>query len=209
MFNQPEYQAKAMKYLIFSLITLIVWTLDFTISKDKAQQGIINVVTIEKETILGKLPMSLNLLSKGFILIFAIAVFFFISSTQQSIVSSPEFQVIELGNTGIGILTLALVNSENLFFFGFLAPTLFGLFYFIFRKQPIIALFLAVILSASIFMSYHVLAYGFNDMISMMIVFGFGFINTVWVLIMRNLLFCDAVHFSNNFSIDLLKQVGF
>ena len=209
MFNQPQHQEKAMKYLIFSLITVVAWTMDFVISKDKAHQSIINVVTIEKETILGKLPTSLNTLSKIFIIIFSVAVFFFISSTQQSIVSSPGFQIVELGSAGTGLLTLAIINSENLFFFGFIAPTLFGLLYFIFRKVPFIAFSGSLLFTSLIFMSYHILAYGFNDMISMLIVFGFGFMNTLWVLIMRNLLFCDAIHFSNNFSVELLREVGF
>lgn len=205
MFNQPAEQAKAMKYLIFSLITLIVWTLDFVISKDKAQKGIINVVTIEKETLLGKLPVSFNMFINIFIVIFSIAIFVFVSSTRQSIVGSPGFQIVELGMAGSGLLTLAIINSENLFFFGLLAPTMFGMFNFILRKNPVIALVLAGLITPTIFMLYHVLAYGFNDMVAMMMVFGFGLINVFWILVIRNILFCDAIHFSNNFAIDVMK----
>ena len=206
MFNQPAEQAKAMKYLIFSLISLIVWTMDFVISKDKSNLGIINFVTIEKETIIGKLPALIKGMSTAFIVVFSVAIFFFITATRQSIVGSPGFQIIELGQAGKAIITFAIINSENLFFFGFLAPTLFGLFNFIFRGNGgIIALGMASILAPVIFMLYHILAYGFNDMISMMVVFSFGFINVVWLLFMRNLLFSDAVHFSNNFAIEAMK----
>lgn len=206
MFNQPAEQMKVMKYLIFSLISVIAWTMDFVISKDKNNVGIINFITIERETIIGRLPAMLRNMSNLFIVIFAVSIFFFITATKYSIVGSPGFQIVELGQAGTALITFAIINSENLFFFGFLAPTLFGLFNFIFKGNGgIIALSIASILAPTVFMLYHILAYGFNDMISMMVVFSFGFINVIWVLFMRNLLFSDAVHFSNNIAIETMK----
>jgi hypothetical protein len=201
--NQPRLAEDSIWYFIFGAFGLIVWLIDFNIK----QVGNELISTSLWETsVFGKLkPMHYLLLTTGS-LFWAAFSFFNTATSKQSIIGAPKvFQIIELGVTGDVLTSLSFAVMENLIFFYFIVPTIFGISYKA-SRSPLISMITAVFIGGIfVFPIYHLLTYGLTDISATIGVMSFGFMNSLIVLLIRNPIFTDTWHIANNLGILVAK----
>lgn len=197
-----EAKATAEFYINLGMIFVGVFVIDAIFVKGMGRKmrdaDIPDTMTYEEQSPLGfKLPgFAKILLVTGSLLL---AGYIFVSVGAQptmSIVSAPTFQLIDIGTTGSAFLSGSVGIVEDLFFFGFLGPTIFSLLFF-FTGKKILALGAAWVAAPVIFMLYHLGRYGASSA-ALDSVLVFGFVSMTLAIFLGNLLPVHAIHFGNN-----------
>lgn len=214
--NYPPYRELADLYLWFAAIGMIWWTTDFVVSlaASKNQTNpppytqIINTAFYEKNTMFGPIPFSWRIGTYIFTAFVCVMLAFWIGAAETTIIGVPSFQIIDLGVTGIVIVTISMAIMEDIVFFGLLAPTVSGMGRVLSMGNQLIGAVLSLAVTPVAFMLYHFLVYGATDIPSSMFTWAFALVCTSWVLIMRNLIFVNALHITNNISLKVAHAFG-
>ena len=140
----------------------------------------------------------------GFLLI-GLATLFFIGRTGYAI-SAPEFQILELGYWGNGILSFFAAFAEDIIFFGCVPALIFGVVYYVTKNFPL-SVFLVVVVTPLVFVIYHTYHYGFEDIVSTSAVYIFGLELSVAMVVLRKLFYAHMRHGFNNMSIVIFKYM--
>jgi hypothetical protein len=197
--NQPRLSESSLWYFIFGSFGLLLWLIDFNI-KRVGHEYI--STSLWEPSVFGKLkPWHYLAITMGS-LFWAAFSFFNTVGSKQSIIGAPKvFQIIELGVTGDILTTIAFALMENLIFFYFIVPTIFGIVYKP-TRNPAIAMITAIFIGGIfVFPVYHFLNYGLTDVSATIGVMAFGMINSMIVLLLRNPIFTDTWHVANNLGI--------
>ena len=214
--NYPPYQQLADMYLIFFLIAVVAWNTDYitSIAARKKQTDpppytqVINTAFYNENTIIGPIPFFARVASLVFTFLFCVIIAFQIGTMNQSIIQIPAFQIIELGVAGKLIVTLAMTLGEDILFFGFLAPTISGVGRLISGGFQLVGFGLSLVVTPVIFMMFHFLVYGFQDVGGSLFTLIFAGVCVLWTLTMRNIIFPNALHATNNTVLEIAGAVG-
>ncbi len=198
--NVPELQAKAQLFWWLGIFALGVIALDLIVKISGVE--FVDVILAEEPLIRLSKKTMLGILVFG-----AFITMFFMANTGYS-VSAPTFQIVQLGPAGDAILSFFAASMEDIVFFSIIPASVAGLAYFVFRN-PWISLFLFVVVSPFIFVLYHMLAYGFTDVVASTAVYVFGLEMMIWVLLFRNLAWPHIRHGFNNMSKILFSAMSF
>jgi len=197
--NIPQESARALVYGFISLTAVVFIIIDWMFLKKE----FIDSVTYENREYrpppFNKMPFWMLVLLGIFLTFY---IFFNVSSTQFSYVSAPTFQSTQflVENPLFRSLLSGIAGlSENMLFFAVLLPTLYVTFKSRLKVPFIIPLFLAMILTSTVFMFFHFFVYGLSELTAFLSTFIFAFINCVFVFVFRNLFLTDVFHFFNNF----------
>jgi hypothetical protein len=114
----------------------------------------------------------------------------------MSIVSAPTFAAVDIGASGSAILSGLAGIIEDMMFWGFIGPTLFGIALALSGKK-IIGLAAAWGVTPFIFMIYHIGRYGASPTALDSVLF-FGFVAMTLVILLGSLMPTNAIHFANN-----------
>ena len=197
--NVPQETAKALIYSFIALTSVVFIMLDWLF----VNKEFIDSVTYEDASLrpppFDKIPFWLLMLI-GLILVFYI--FFSVSTTQYSYISAPKFQSTEFltGSPFFRSMLSGIAGlCENLLFYAVLFPTLYSNLNKNKKVPFFISLFLAMILTSTVFMFFHFLVYGFSELTAFLSTFIFAFINCGLVFTFRNMFLTDIFHFFNNF----------
>lgn len=214
--NYPPYQQLADMYLIFFLIAIVAWNTDYitSIAARKKQTDpppytqVINTAFYNENTIIGPIPFFARVASYVFTFAFCVILAMQIGMMNQSIIQIPPFQIVELGAAGKIVVTLAMTLGEDILFFGFLAPTISGVGRLISGGFQLVGTGISLALTPFIFMMFHFLVYGFQDATGSAFTFIFGAVCVLWTLTMRNIIFPNAIHATNNVVLDIAGAIG-
>lgn len=147
-------------YMILGLIFFGAFTADFVVKKTNRQfrgADIPDTVTYESESPLGfKMPRwAAFAIVIGSVLLGAWIFFNVGTKPTMSIVSAPTFAAVDLGSSGSAFLSGLAGIVEDMFFWGFIGPTLFGVALALSGKK-LIGLAAAWGVTPFIFMIYHI-----------------------------------------------------
>lgn len=135
-----------------------------------------------------------------------LASFFFLARTGYAI-ESQDFQLVELGIGGDAILKIFAAIAEDVLFFAVVPGLIFVIVFYFTKENAMIALIFVVILTPSVFVTYHTLRYGFDDIVKTTAVFLFGLEMTGWMIVFRDLIYVHARHIGNNVGQLIFKQM--
>lgn len=201
--NLADEQKKVESFWYFGLGLFFLGFvgLQYTIGK---YTPIFSTITYEKETMFGELPKNVKFILAGFCVLLFFVFVFYIQSAGKALISAPMMQAVHLDTAGNILYMIALTTCEIIVFTGIMPAFCYGLGMH-YTKNHTIAILMAILLSPTIFMLYHVGTYGYSDMSGSLTVFALNFLAVLWVLIFRNLLFDFALHCGNNVGILILK----
>ena len=208
--NYPAKADIAQIYWWLMMSSLIIWAIDLGLKKNGTE--LIDTGWFESESLIfGKIEGNKMLAFFALSVVVGLAVFSQIIFTGQSFVGTPvmSHQILDLGITGEVMLTTIAAVAEDLLFFGFIPFAIFGIL-FMLTKNPYIAFVFAIVFNPFIFMFYHFYVYGLENMSASVSVWVFALINTVIVMIMRNLMMTHFFHVFNNLGTVFRKgaQIG-
>lgn len=214
--NYKPYMALADMYLILALIGIVYFTLDFVVSlaASKNQMNpppytqIINTVTVEKNTIIGPIPFTVRVGSYAAIAFMCLMLVFWIGASETTIIGVPSFQIIDLGISGVIVVTIAMAIMEDFIFFGLVAPTISGLGRVMSMGNQLVGTGLSIIVTPLIFVLYHFLVYGASDLQASFFVGGFALVVTTYILTFRDILGVHALHITNNVTLKAAHAFG-
>ena len=214
--NYPPYKDLAIMYVIFAITGILYWTLDYVISlsarKDQINPPpytqIINTAFYEKNTIIGPIPTPVRIGSYIITIFMCIMLAFWIGASETTIVGVPDFQIIDLGISGVIIVTIFMAIIEDVVFFGLLAPTISGIGRVISFGNQIVGAILALIITPLTFMLYHFLTYGASNLQGSFFVYAFALVATSYVIIFRNLIAVNCLHVTNNITLKIAGAIG-
>lgn len=187
-------------YLMFGIFALFFILFDNATSKTFE---FIDTVTIEEPRIEFLSPKTVLILSIAFSLILS----YNIITQKQAWIDYPKFQIFD-SKTINAFLSGILGVIENWVFFGFLFPTIFAVLKYR-RFGEIPSLILSLMISSLSFSIFHIFVYGSN-ITAMFSTVSFAIVCCLMTYILRNLIFADVLHFSNNFVAYMVNAgVGF
>lgn len=196
--NIPNFFEVSRVWLILGLFAAVAISFSFIIKK------------------IGNFNLNMPLAETGFlkidrkyIFMFALVIFlvtfFFVGRSQYSIFA-PKFQVIEcdiLCNTFLSIPTAII---ENQVFFSVFYGLIFS-FVLLYTRSPLLALVISTFIMPLLFLAYHTLQYGFQDVVSSTAVVLFGIEQIAIMLLLRDMIVIHARHIGNNFAKELFSQM--
>ena len=201
--NQPEFRSQSIWYFGLGTFGLIIWLIDFGI-KNIGKEMI--STAFWEDPVFGKWSPFTFAIFVAFAIGWSAFWFFATISTKVSVVATPQiFQVVELGIAGNILTTVAFAIMENVIFFYFIPPTIFGIFYLITRRASISLIGAVAISGFFVFPVYHFLAYGLTDIGATATVTLFGTVNSFFILVFRNPIFSDTWHAANNVAVNLAR----
>lgn len=142
----------------------------------------------------------------GFIAI-GLLTFFIIGRTGYAIAGGVDFQIIEPGIWGEAILKFFCALPEDVIFFSVVPALIFLLAYGLTKNIPF-SFFLILLITPVVFLLYHTLHYGFENIVASTAVYLFGLELSGAILLFRKLLYAHLRHGANNASIALFKQMS-
>lgn len=214
--NYPTFENIADLYLWFIAFGFIFWTFDAvtSIAANKNQINpppytqIINTAFYEKNTIVGPIPLSMRIGSYIFIFFSCVFLALFIGTSKTMMVDMHTFQIIDLGVTGELIIATIMSFSEDIIFFGVIAPSVAGIGRLLSLGNQIIGAGLSLAVTPIAFTIFHILVYGATNVPASIFVFMFALVCTSWTLIMRNIIFCNFLHATNNLTLRVAGAIG-
>lgn len=148
---------------------------------------------------------------RKYILIFAlilfVVTFFFIGRSPYAIFA-PVFQLVECNVFCNSVLSVPAAIIEDFIFFSVFYGAIFSLV-LLYTKSPVVALVISTISVPFIFLIFHLLVYGFSDVVNSTAVLIFGFEQVFIMLLFRDLIIVHARHVANNLSGEIFSQMSF
>lgn len=183
---------------IFSLVWILA---DLAIHEKLPEEYIDSVVYERRNDFFGwfdKMPSFGKLMAYIIIIIWGLFMFAIAKQGNQVLTTVPEFTSTRFGPGFDAIISGFAGLQENYFFFSFIAPIGFVLFYNMFGKKFFIGCAGFLLFAVLIMTVFHYWRYGLANLSATISVIEFSFFNGLWCLIARNILLSHSWHFFNN-----------